>query len=285
LAKKRHRKNHYKNSRKQRKERILNRFVFSLKASVFLAITLGVSLVFILAHDALTQSPYFSAKGITVEGNVRVPPETILKLARISIGDNVLAMNLTQLQNRISAIRWIREVGLERDLPDTIRIFVTEYTPAAVVRFDRDYCVSTTGEIIKPVAGPEHIDVPRLSGLTLADFAGDCSSPSPGSKAFLKLVELSQLHGSVLPLRDIEQIDIDPQIGITLSAFDNSITIKLGRGGYTQKFNRIRDMVAYLRQGKHLKHVACIDLNDLDRVVIGAVGKQPLLGVCYRKET
>jgi hypothetical protein len=154
-----------------------------------------------------------------------------------------------------------------------------------VVRFDRDYYVSTTGEIIKPVEGPKDITVPRLSGLTLADFAGDWTSPSPGTKVFLKLVELSRLHGSVLPLHVIEQIDIDPQIGITLSAFDNSITIKLGRDGYTQKFNRIRDMVAYLRQGKHLKHVASIDVNDLDRVVIGAVGKQPLLGVCYRKET
>ena len=285
LAKRRLRKNHYKHSRKRKSELVFNRLVLSLKALAFLAVTTGVSLLFILAHDALTQSRYFDAEAITVEGNTRVTVENIVQIGQVGIGDNILAMNLKLLRRKILGNPWIAEVSVERDLPDTIRIFVREYTPAAIVRFDRDYFVSTTGEIIKPVDDSENIDVPILTGLTLADFAPDSSDRSPGSSAFLQVVELSQLHGSVLPLHDIERIDIDPHIGVTLSVFENGIAIKLGREGYTQKFNRIRDMIAYLRQGKHLEHVACIDLNDLNRVVVGAIGKRPLLGVCHRKET
>ena len=285
LGKKRLRKNHYKNSRKRKSELAFNRFVLSVKALVFVTLTGGVSLLFILAHDALTQSSYFSAKTITVEGNVRVKTEKILRMSRIGIGDNILAMNLRLLQKRILNNPWIAEVSLERELPDTVRIFVGEYTPAAIVNFDQDYYVSTTGEIIKAADDSDRIDVPLLTGFTLADFAPEGAARSPVATAFLKVVQLSQLDGSVLPIHDIERIDIDPHMGVTLSAFENRIAIKLGQAGYTEKFNRIRDMVAYLRQGKHLKHVACIDLNDLNRVVVGAVGKKPLLGVCYRKET
>lgn len=285
LGKKRLRKNHYKNSRRQKSERALIRFVLCVKALGFLTLTAGISVLLILAHDALTQSRYFSAKRIIVKGNERITSEQILRMSGVEIGDNILAMNLKLLQQRILNNPWIAEVGLERELPDTVRISVDEYMPAAIVRFEEDYYVSTTGEIIKTVDASEKIDVPLLTGLTLADFAPDSRNRSVESKAFLKVVELSQLDGSVLPLHDIEGIDIDPHIGVTLSAFENEITIKLGQEGYEEKFNRIRDMVAYLRQGKHLKHVACIDLNNLNRVVVGAVGKKPLLGVCYRKET
>jgi len=202
------------------------------------------------------------------------------------MGDNILATNLKLLRRRILGNPWIAEVTVERELPDAIHIYVEEHVPAAIARFDQDYFVSTSGKIIKAIGDTEAIDIPRLTGLTLADLVPDNGARRPrATRTFLKVVELSRLDGSVLPLHDIDRIDIDPLIGVTLSAFQNRIAIKLGRDGYTEKFNRIRDMVAYLREGKHLQHVASIDLNDLDRVVVGAVGKDPLLGVCYRKET
>jgi cell division protein FtsQ len=257
----------------------------SLKALAFLVGTTLVSLVFILAHDALTQSRYFNARTITVDGNQRVSLERILELGQINVGDNILAMNLKLLRQRLLNNPWIADVELERELPDTVHIVVKEHIPAAIVHFDRDYFVSSTGQIIGAVSEADKIDVPRLTGLTIADFASKSTRRSPESTAFLKVVELSCLDGSILPLHKIERIDIDPQIGVTLSAFENRIAIKLGKSGYTGKFNRIRDMIAYLREGEHLRHVACIDLNDLDRVVVGAVEKKSLLGVCYRKET
>jgi cell division protein FtsQ len=257
----------------------------SLKASAFLVGTTLVSLVFILAHDALTQSRYFKARTITIDGNQRVSQERVLELGQIDVGDNILAMNLKLLRQRLLNNPWIADVELERELPDAVHIVVREHVPAAIVNFDQDYYVSSTGQIIGAVSDSDQIHVPRLTGLTIADFAPESRQRSPETIAFLKLVELSCLDGSILPLHEIERIDIDPQIGVTLSAFENRIAIKLGKTDYTGKFNRIRDMIAYLREGKHLRHVACIDLNDLDRVVVGAVEKKSLLGVCYRKET
>lgn len=285
MGKKRLRKNCYKNSRRHKRQLTIARLLFSLKAVAIVVGTTGMSLLFILVHDALTQSPYFSARAITVEGNHRVAPERILELGAVRMGDNILATNLKLLRRRILGNPWIAEVTVERELPDAIHIYVEEHIPAAVVHFDQDYYVSTSGEIIKAVGEPGAIDVPRLTGLTLADLVPDHGTRPQATQTFLKVVELSRLDGSVLPLHNIDRIHIDPLIGVTLSAFQDRIAIKLGQAGYTEKFNRIRDMVAYLREGEHLQHVASIDLNDLDRVVVGAVGKDPLLGVCYRKET
>ena len=60
--------------------------------------------------------------------------------------------------------------------------------------------------------------------------------------------------------------------------------IKLGFEDYKSKFDRLRDMIAYLRPGDGLPHVDSVDLNDRDRVVIEPSDRTSLLGVCYRKE-
>jgi hypothetical protein len=74
-------------------------------------------------------------------------------------------------------------------------------------------------------------------------------------------------------------------MGLTLVGFEKGLAIKLGFGDYESKFNRLRDMMSYFRQGgDELLNIACIDLNDLERVVVRPTGGVSLLGVAYRKE-
>jgi hypothetical protein len=103
-------------------------------------------------------------------------------------------------------------------------------------------------------------------------------------KAMMKVLHLSRLHGSVLPLDAIHEVQADPEMGLTLVGFDEGLAIKLGFGDYEAKFNRLRDMMSYFRRGDELLHIACVDLNDLERMVVRPTGGVSILGVAYRKE-
>lgn len=284
MAKKRVRKNYYKNSRYQKKSHRLRRFVMATRVVVLGAFIGGTSLLFILAHDALTQSSYFKAKSITVDGNHRLSEKAILRQANVRLGDNILGVNLNVVRNNLLGDPWIVETEIERDLPDAIHIHVRERVPVAVVELNRPFYLSESGEIFKPVGSSDNPSLPRVTGLRLSDIDLKYPRHCSALQAILKVVRLSKLHGSVLPFHSLYHIHVDREMGLTLFGFEDAVAVKLGYGDYASKFDRLRDMIRYLRQKDGGFNVRCVDLNDSDRVVIKPGGRASLLGVCFRKE-
>jgi cell division protein FtsQ len=284
LVRKRVRKNYYKNSLARKKERIVRRCVLFLKLW-FVAVAMGgTSLLFILGHDALTQSAYFEAQTISVEGNHRLSKRTILEQAGVTLHDNILAMNLRLLRQRLLADPWICAAEVERKLPDSIHIRVRERAPVAILKLNRLFYLDETGQVFKSVEPSDQVRVPVVTGLKVSDIDLNGQGHSPVFKAMMEVLHLSRLHGSILPLDAIHNIHADPEMGLTLCGFEKGLAIKLGFDEYESKFNRLRDMMSYFRRGDELLDIECIDLNDLERVVVRPAGGVSLLGVCYRKE-
>jgi cell division protein FtsQ len=284
LVRKRVRKNYYKNSRARKKERIVRRCVVCMKVLLVAVAMGGTSLLFILGHDALTQSSYFDAQTITVEGNHRLSTSTILKQCGVGLHDNILGMNLRLLRHRLLADPWVRAAEVQRELPVSIRIRVRERVPIAMLKFKRFFYLDETGEVFKSVEPSDRIRVPVVTGLKLSDVDLDGQGRSRVFRAIMEVLRLSRLHGSVLPLDAIHNIHADPETGLTVFGFEKGLAIELGFGDYESKFNRLRDMMSYFRRGDELLDIACIDLNDLERVVVRPSGGVSLLGVSYRKE-
>jgi cell division protein FtsQ len=244
----------------------------------------GTSLLFILGHDALTQSSYFDAQTITVEGNHRLSTATILKQCGVKLHDNILGMNLRLLRHRLLADPWVRAAEVERELPVSIHIRLRERVPIAMLKLNRLFYLDETGEVFKSVEPSDRIRLPVVTGLKFSDIDLNGQGRSRAFKAIMEVLHLSRLHGSVLPLDAIHNIHADPEMGPTLFGFEKGVAIKLGFGDYESKFNRLRDMMTYFRRGDELLDIACIDLNDLERVVVRPSGGVSLLGVSYRKE-
>lgn len=284
MVRKRVRKNYYKNSRARKKERIVRRCVLCTKALLMAVVMGGTSLLFILGHDALTQSSYFDAQAITVEGNHRLSTPTILKQCGVKLHDNILGMNLRLLRHRLLAHPWVRAAEVERELPVSIHIRVRERVPLAMLKLNRLFYLDETGEVFKSVEPSDRIRVPVVTGLKLSDVDLGGQGRSNVFKAIMEVLRLSRLHGSVLPLDAIHNIHADPETGLTVFGFEKGLAIELGFGDYESKFNRLRDMMSYFRRGDELLDIACIDLNDLERVVVRPSGGVSLLGVSYRKE-
>jgi len=278
------RRNYYKNSPARRRARITRHCILSLKTLFLLGTMVGASLFFILVHDALTQSSYFEATGITVEGNRRLTKEAILEQADVKPGDNILGVNLKVLRHRLLANPWIAAADVRRELPDTIHLRVTERVPLAKVELSRPFFIDRTGEIVKSAGPSEQMEVPVVTGLKLSDVGFNDSIRSEMFGAVMEVLHLSLVEGSVLPIDMLSRIHADPDTGLVLFGFEKGVAIHLGFGDYHAKFERLGDVISHFRQGDQLSDIDYIYLKDVDRAVVRPSEGVSALRACRRKE-
>ncbi|NVM22382.1 MAG: FtsQ-type POTRA domain-containing protein, partial [Desulfobacterales bacterium] len=294
MVRKQGRKNYYKNSRARIREHIIRRCISIIKVLLLVAGMAATSLFFILAHDALTQSACFEARTITVEGNQRLSRKEILKRAGLELNDNILSVNLGTVRHRLLANPWVAAAEVERELPDAIHIRLKERVPIAVLDLNRSallpsgarrtgvagrrYYLDADGEIFKAVEAPDQTGLPVVTGLRLSDI--DLSDTwRPGLfRDVMEVLHLSRLYGTLLPIHSFDRLHADRELGLIIFASEDGLAVKLGSGDYKSKYERLRDMLSCLRREDQSLNIKCIDLNELDRVVVRSSGGVSLLG-------
>ena len=90
-------------------------------AAVVLALTVGATV-------------FFRVETVVVTGNSRYTQEEVVAASGIEVGDNLYAMNKFHVQQQIrEQLPYVSEVSIQRGLPSTILIQVTESQAAAQV--------------------------------------------------------------------------------------------------------------------------------------------------------
>ena len=169
-----------RNNRRRRRNR--GRFgpLFKLLCAVALAAALTVG-----------ATVFFRVETVEVAGNSRYTQEEVVEASGIQTGDNLYAMNKFNVQRQIrELLPYVSEVSIQRSLPSTIRIQVTECQAAARVmpntsaqppaaeegtpdggagagqeRADEAWLISATGKLLEPA--PADSGALEISGLTL----------------------------------------------------------------------------------------------------------------------
>lgn len=274
-----------KNSRKARKGgrrfTFLSRFMMGFKLSLAVAAVMVVTGFFILVHDLVTQSDYFSARQLNIEGMQRLTREQVARQAGVHPGINILSANLTLARKRLLGHPWIAEAEVSREIPAGLHIAIKEHTALAAVDFGQKYLVNTRGEIFKAWDPSDPQNLPVISGLKLSDVAIygrseplQSHSDHPGSAPFqavMRVLQLGGKKGSILPNRDVKQIHVDRQIGLTIHAFDLGRTINLGFSDYVGKYRMLSTLFSYVKRDRNISDFKRIDLNNLQRIVVNPI--------------
>jgi cell division protein FtsQ len=74
----------------------------------------------------------FSVQNILVEGRIYTDAETIRAITNLQKGDPIFAFDPQEAQNMLEKLSWVRSVHVERRLPDTVYIGLTERRPLAL---------------------------------------------------------------------------------------------------------------------------------------------------------
>ena len=135
----------------KRKRRLAFFYPFFLCFKIFMACSLLVATsgFFIFMHDVVTQSGYFTAKGVIIEGGQRLSQKQIAEQAQLRAGMNILAANLTVARKRLLSHPWIDEAEITREIPSGLIIRIKEHEPLAIVDLGHKFLINEKGEIFK----------------------------------------------------------------------------------------------------------------------------------------
>ncbi len=131
----------------------------------FLGITFVVVVSFgiLLAYRWVTAHEFFALANLNIQGGQRLSPQEIAAMGGVSVGTNVLGVNIAEVQRRIAASEWVESVSVTRVLPDGLVIDIKEREPAFLTRRDEQlYYADINGQPIAALGVDKFISLPLL---------------------------------------------------------------------------------------------------------------------------
>ncbi len=133
-------------------------------SSICLLMLALVGLGCLAGYRWLTVLPYFALQDITVTGNHRLSDGEILSISQVGLNKNSLAINIGDVESRLSANNWITSAAIKRELPNKLSIQIIEKKPQFMVRqSDKLYYCDKAGELIAPVVPGKFSSLPFLN--------------------------------------------------------------------------------------------------------------------------
>ena len=100
--------------------------------SVGLAATVAIAGVWI--YRSTQSNARFSVRSIEIDGAVHTPRADMDRVTRAYVGLNLFQIDIDRVQRDLGGLGWVRRIDIEKKLPDTLRIKITERAPVALVR-------------------------------------------------------------------------------------------------------------------------------------------------------
>ncbi len=145
--------------KRKEKRKVKNRIVF-----VIIFVISSLSLFLFL------RSPLFTVTEITVTGLEMVPREELFLVMGLRDGMNMWKLSPPEIRNRALTVPQIKEVEVERVLPDKLFIDVQEKDPFALVPYHGYYLEVASDGVIIGLRNDYEKDLPLITGLSQANM-------------------------------------------------------------------------------------------------------------------
>lgn len=279
LAHKKARRNFYKNSAARRRTQKIQHLIGLLKIVSGVSLVAVMSFAFIFGYALFTQSGYFKAVYLNVQGCKTLDQKAVITQAELSQGLNIFSVNLTTTRKRLLAHPWISEAEVSREIPSGIRIRIKEHEPLAIIDIKRKFLLNRQGELFKEWEVTDPVNLPLVSGLAFSDLNVGTRPYSQPFNAVMTVLRLGQHTDSILTNQEIRRIEVDRDIGLTIHADNRLGALKLGFDEYPSKYKKLQEVLLYLKKNKNIPILNSIDLIDPDRIVVNLnLEKQPTTG-------
>ncbi len=264
-VRRRPRPNRFKGSSGQR-----GRWARRLLSSIgMLALTVGLAVAFVLAHDIATQCRSLAAHRITVVGNRHLDEMTVMRQAGLLPGVNILSVRLGRCRDRLLAHPWIAQAAVGRRFPDRIDIRIVEHQPVAMVELaDGRFLIDTAGRPFKRWQDGDPDEIPVIRGLAYTDLPA--LSP-PETPMLAEALEVLRCWREAMPAAAPDQPPLavlaDRDAGMTVETGSDLGTVVLGYGHYREKIANLNRLLT----GMAVQDTAGwrrIDLTHLQRIVV-----------------
>ena len=193
-----------------------------------------------------THADVFSIAGVDVKGVRSVSDEDIREVATMFTGQNVFRVDLGAATRRVMADPWVRDVRIERRLPNRISIFVTERVPKAVLHASNGkYLIDGEGVVMVPLRGGGAV-AQTLPVIALRDGRAVSREPvaTGAVTEALELVDELAARGGW----DLGSVTVKADSAETVTIVYADHEFRIGSGNYNEKLRRMGEIVADMRQ-------------------------------------
>ena len=123
---------------------------------------------------ATTATLGFAVQDVEVEGRSTTPAEDVLKAVDVTRGMPILAVSPERARQRLETLPWVRSATVERRLPDTILVRLSERRPLALwQRGGRMALVDTDGVVVTAEHLERYHDLLQVVGEDAPKHAAD----------------------------------------------------------------------------------------------------------------
>jgi len=236
-----------------------------LRASIAL---FSVTLIFVggfFVTQFLMASDLFRVDEVTVQGNRRLRSEQVAVLSDIEKGVNTFKLDLDLIGRKIEENPWIQTAQVQRIFPRQVVIRVTERKPVAIINLGYLYYLDQRGEIFKVLGAADSLDYPVVTGF---DYEKAQQHDSEYAHDLRQIVELLDdiRQRPQFDLKQVSEVHRDKTGDLTLFTLRGGVRVKLGRGDYKKKIDRLEKIYARLKP--KLKILDYIDLNVDEKVIV-----------------
>lgn len=209
----------------------------------------------------------FAIRNILVEGRENIDPGVLKTTIGLSWGDPIFGFDADAVRTRIESLAWVRSARVERRLPDTVFVKVTERTPLALWQNEGQIAlIDMTGKILS------YENLERFAALPLVVGEG---APK-GAREILDLVESSP------PLRN----RVAAAIRVGERRWDlkltNGLIIKLPEQNVDLALRRAAD--SQMREGIFDRGLIAVDLREKDRMILRTAAPEDAAQTLARKD-
>ncbi len=209
--------------------------------------------------------PYFFVSHVEVEGANRISSDEIVSLSSVKEGDNIFSLDFAAIRHRILKNPWVRDVSVERRLPDKVIIHVEEREPYALARInDRIFLVDKYGEPFKPLDPKEIFSAPVITGvelkLTSSETGAGALVDHEKMKVAISIVKMSKRGVRALGFNNISQIDFPNGKNVVIYTADKAVPFVLDLEKYKKQFYRAEKILVQLYNSGQYSKVLSVNV-------------------------
>jgi cell division protein FtsQ len=228
------------------------------------------------------QNPEFAIQSIQVQTDGVIPPEQLRQWSNVKTGANLIALDLASVKRNLELVSTIDSVSIERILPRTLKIRVTERRPVAQVNIPTATAsggiamsvlqLDADGYVMKPLDPRQRVillsqmsaQLPVLTGLNVYQLEAGHRVELPQAQAALQLIgafKKSPMAGLV----ELRRIDVS-QPGVIVATTGQGGEITFGLENFGQQLARWREI--YDLGVRENKMIASLDLAVTNNVPV-----------------
>jgi cell division protein FtsQ len=238
----------------------------SLKMKIAFTALLVLAVGLIISANLWKTS--LKVRRVAFEGNRIVETAELMQLVKLPKSAQLEDIDLMAIRKDVLSHHFIKEAVVERDLPTTLKITVTERVPLAIVNASEVLYLDEDGVVLPHSISKQIFDLPVLSGMQ-ADI-----SLTPGStlknadvQEALQILATSKTVSKEL-YHLISEVRLRNGGDIMLYAAEWGVPIIFGRGDAPNKLVRLETFWNTVVRDRGSENLQYVDLRFDDQIVV-----------------